>query len=159
MFFLRNILNFGYQICQCRRPHCCQKGSIPEEMVVGKAVKCMFFLGGYEKMLIPSRKSRVEISKRNWGEIACFFSRFFWHFRAGFWGHKDADPRCYTCRVQNAVSFSLFFRQKETNLTFFSVCLKKQLMALRRVIPFLAAVTTKYIVENSDNSNIISHFT
>lgn len=22
--------------------------------------------------------------------------------RAGFWGHKDADPRCYTCRVQNA---------------------------------------------------------
>ena len=42
---------------------------------------------------------------------------------------------------------------------FFSVCLKRQLMVLRRVIPFLAAVTIKYIVENSNNNIIISHFT
>jgi len=32
-------------------------------------------------------------------------------------------------------------------------------MVLRNVIYFLTAVTTKYIVKNSDNSNIISYFT
>ena len=56
--------------------------------------------------------------------------------------------------------FFAIFRQKRTNLTyFFSVCLKRRLMVLRNVIHFLVAVTTKYIVKNSDNSNIISYFT
>ena len=31
-------------------------------------------------------------------------------------------------------------------------------MALRRLTSFLVAVTTKYFVENSDISNLISHF-
>ena len=54
--------------------------------------------------------------------------------------------------------FFTIFQIKTTNLTFFSVCLKKQSMALRSMIHFLAAAVTRYIIKNSDNSNIISHF-
>jgi len=32
-------------------------------------------------------------------------------------------------------------------------------MVLRNVIYFLIAITTKYIIKNSDNSNIIFYFT
>jgi hypothetical protein len=95
-----------------------KKAAYQQRWLSGKPSKVCFFLGGSENMLILSRMNRTKTSRRNWGEKNYIFSRFFWHLRAGFWGHKDADPRCYTCRIQNAVCFR-DFSDKKTQFNIF----------------------------------------